>query len=65
MATPDKLYVASEEGLVHVIRPGPQFQLLASNSLGSKCLATPAIARDTLLFRTDSELIAIGKHAPR
>ncbi|HXE54447.1 MAG TPA: PQQ-binding-like beta-propeller repeat protein [Tepidisphaeraceae bacterium] len=61
VATADKLYVVSEEGLVHVLVPGPEFKLVATNSLGAKCLATPAIARDTLLFRTESGLIAIAK----
>jgi hypothetical protein len=32
--------------------------------LAAKCLATPAIARNTLLFRTESGLIAIGKRQP-
>ena len=48
-----------------MIRPGPEFHLLATNSLGSKCLATPAIARNMLLFRTESDLIAIAKQAPQ
>lgn len=61
VGTADKLYLVSEEGLVHVIKPGPEFSLLATNSLGAKCLATPAIAHDTLLFRTESGLLAIGK----
>ena len=42
------------------MQTGPQFHLLATGSLGAKCLATPAIAGDTLLFRTESALIAIG-----
>lgn len=61
VGTANKLYLVSEEGLVHVVKPGPEFSLLATNSLGAKCLATPAIAHDTLLFRTESGLLAIGK----
>lgn len=64
VATADKLYLVSEEGVVHVIKPGPEFHLLATNSLAAKCLATPAIARNTLLFRTESSLIAIDKRQP-
>jgi outer membrane protein assembly factor BamB len=62
VATPDKIFLTSEEGLVHVLQPGPEFKLLATNTLGAKCLATPAIAANTLLFRTESALIAI--HQP-
>lgn len=61
VATAQRFYLVSEEGLVHVIEPGAEFHLVASNSLGAKCLATPAIAHDTLLFRTESGLIAIAK----
>ena len=64
VGTADKLYMVSEEGVVHVIKAGPEFHLLATNSLGAKCLATPAITRDTLLFRTESALIAISKSTP-
>jgi hypothetical protein len=60
VGTATRLYMVSEEGVVHVIEPGPEFHLLATNSLGAKCLATPAIARDTLLFRTESGLIAVS-----
>lgn len=60
VGTADKLYLVSEEGNVAVVQTGPEFRLLATNSLGSKCLAAPAIAGDTLLSRTESALIAIG-----
>ncbi|HSZ59086.1 MAG TPA: PQQ-binding-like beta-propeller repeat protein [Tepidisphaeraceae bacterium] len=60
VATAQRLYLVSEEGLVHVIQPGRDFHLVASNALGTKCLATPAIARDTLLFRTESGLIEVA-----
>jgi outer membrane protein assembly factor BamB len=64
VGTASRIYVVSEEGIVHVIEPGNEFHLLATNSLGARSLATPAIARDTLLFRTESGLIAVSK-APK
>jgi hypothetical protein len=61
VATPDKIFLVSEEGTVNVVQPGRTFNLIATNSLGAKCLATPAIAQNTLLFRTESGLIAIAQ----
>ena len=56
-----KLYFTSEEGDVYVLKPGPAFQTLATNAIGEVCMATPAIARGLLLFRTQRHLIAVGK----
>lgn len=60
VGTANQLYLVSEEGTVAVVKTGPEFHLAATNSLGAKCLATPAISGDTLLFRTESALIAIA-----
>ena len=60
MAADGKIYVASEEGDVYVIKAGPKFELLAKNSLGEVCMATPAISEGTLYFRTQSQLVAIS-----
>lgn len=59
VAADGKLYFTSEEGDVHVVKAGPEFQVLATNSLGETCMATPAISEGTLFFRTRSQLIAI------
>jgi outer membrane protein assembly factor BamB len=59
VAADGKLYYTSEEGDVHVVKPGPQFQLLATNSLGEVCMATPAISEGVLYFRTRTNLVAI------
>ena len=54
-----KVYCAAENGLVYVIKAGPDFEILARNQLGEPCFATPAIAEGTLYFRTTSSLIAV------
>jgi len=59
IAANGKLYFCSEEGNVHVIKAGPEFQLLAKNSLKDLCMATPAISGNTLFFRTQHFLIAV------
>ncbi|REJ70694.1 MAG: hypothetical protein DWQ31_00075 [Planctomycetota bacterium] len=55
-----KIYATSEEGDVFVVAQGDEFQLLATNSFNQRCLATPAIASDSLLFRTESQLYCIA-----
>ena len=54
-----KIYCASENGVVYVLRAGPGFEILARNQLGEPCFATPAIAEGALYFRTTSSLIAV------
>src|SRR5207244_2609995 len=44
VAADGRLFVTSEEGGVRVLKAGPKFVLLAENSLGESCLATPAIS---------------------
>jgi outer membrane protein assembly factor BamB len=59
VAADGKLYYTSEDGEVYVVAPGPQFRLLATNSIGEVCMATPAISEGVLYFRTNASLIAI------
>ncbi len=56
-----KIYFASEEGDVYVIQTGPEFKLLSTNKMGEICMATPAISDGNLFFRTQKNLVAIGK----
>ncbi len=60
VAADGKLYFTSEEGEVHVVKAGPEFEVLATNELGETCMATPAVAAGTLIFRTRHRLTAIG-----
>ncbi len=54
-----KLFCLSEDGDTFVIQAGPEFKLLGKNSLGELCMATPAITRDSLIIRTESQLLRI------
>ena len=60
VAADGKIYCATEEGTVHVIKAGPTLEVLAKNELGEPCLATPAISQGVLYFRTSGSLITIG-----
>jgi outer membrane protein assembly factor BamB len=58
----NRLYVTGKSGAVFVLAGADKYQLLAQNALGEPSFATPAIANETLFFRTESNLIAIGAH---
>jgi outer membrane protein assembly factor BamB len=54
-----KVYLASEEGHVFVLKAGPTFEVLAENDMGESVLATPAVSEGALLYRTQGHLMAI------
>jgi outer membrane protein assembly factor BamB len=55
-----KLYFASEQGAVYVLKAAPKFEVLATNQLGEPCMATPAISAGALFFRTRSHLMCVS-----
>ena len=59
-----KIFATSEDGDTYVIQAGPEFKVLAKNSLGELTLATPAVARGSLVIRTASKLYRIGTRTP-
>jgi len=56
IAADGRIYAVNERGTVFVFAAGDSFELLATNKLGSRCLATPAVARGDLFLRTKTEL---------
>jgi hypothetical protein len=56
-----KIFALSEDGDTFVIQAGRQFKVLGKNSLNEMTLATPAIARGSLIVRTMSKLYRITK----
>jgi len=56
-----KIFLLSEDGDTYVVAAGPEYKLLGKNSLGEMCMATPAIARSSLIVRTDSKLYKITR----
>jgi outer membrane protein assembly factor BamB len=61
VASNGKLYFTSERGAVYVVKPGAAFTVLATNQMDEICMATPAISRETLFFRTQGHVIAIAE----
>jgi hypothetical protein len=54
-----RLYFFSEDGHSRVIAPEKEFKLLAENKLDAGCMATPAVAGDSLIIRTKTDLYRI------
>jgi hypothetical protein len=48
------------KGETFVVRAGEKFELLATNQLGERITASPAISGDAVIYRTDSHLYCIG-----
>ena len=61
VASDGKIYFSSEQGTVYVIKAGKEYELLSTNPMGDICMATPAMDRDAIYFRTQHFLIAIGE----
>lgn len=55
-----KIYVATADGEVIVLRAGADWEVLASNDLGEPMFATPALAPGMIFVRTDGHLYAFG-----
>lgn len=62
-ASNGKIFALSEDGDTYVIEAGPEFKVLGKNSLDEMCMATPAIARGSLIIRTASKLYRIATKA--
>jgi outer membrane protein assembly factor BamB len=55
-----KVYMLSETGEAFVLRAGRQPEVLATNDLGERFLASPAISGRRIFLRSDGTLFAVG-----
>ena len=60
VAADGKIYLSSEDGEIFVVKSGPNYELLATNSMGEVMMATPAISEGMILVRGRSNLFCIG-----
>jgi len=60
VAADGRLYAASEDGDVSVVRAGPEFEVLATMDTGEPNFATPALSGELLVLRTRGHLYGIG-----
>lgn len=61
IGTEKQIYFFNENGVVSVVKTGPEYQLLATNEMTEPVLATPALIGDRLLVRTTRHLFCIGR----
>ncbi len=55
------VYFTSETGETFVLEAGRRARLLATNDLGERFLASPAISRARIFLRGDRRLVAVGR----
>jgi outer membrane protein assembly factor BamB len=60
VAAAGRVYFVSEEGVTSVVKAGTAFELLATNELGERALASPALDEGTVFLRTESHLWRLG-----
>ena len=56
-----KIYLLDEEGKTTVIAPGKKYEVLATNTLEGRTLATPAMVDHSVFLRTDTHLYRLEK----
>jgi hypothetical protein len=56
-----KVYVASQEGVVTVLKPGRTFEVIAKNTLDGTLMASPLALDGSLVIRGGSALYRFGK----
>jgi outer membrane protein assembly factor BamB len=60
VASDGKIYLASEDGDVFVVKAGPKYELLATNKVGEVMMASPAISDGLLIVRGLNHIFAFG-----
>ena len=61
VAADGKIYLPGEDGDIFVVKAGPKFELLATNSMSELLMATPAISSGMMFVRTQHHVFAIGR----
>jgi outer membrane protein assembly factor BamB len=61
VAADGKIFMASEPGVVSVVKPGPDWQVLQTNDMGEEIYATPVILDGRIYLRTKSALYCFAE----
>jgi len=56
VAADGKIFLAGEDGHIAVVRPGPEWELLAVNEIGESLYATPALSEGQIYVRSSEAL---------
>jgi outer membrane protein assembly factor BamB len=60
VASDGKLYLASEDGDVFVVKTGPKYELLSKNPVGEVMMASPAISDGLIIVRGRNHVFGFG-----
>jgi outer membrane protein assembly factor BamB len=55
------VYFLNDDGVMNVIKPGPEFVRVTSNDVGEKCFASPALSDGQIFIRGDKHLFCVGQ----
>ncbi len=62
IASEGRIYLSNNAGATFVVKAGKAFELLATNTLGERITASPAVSGDDLFYRTDSHVYCIREN---
>jgi outer membrane protein assembly factor BamB len=57
------LYFLNDDGVMHVVKAGAKFELVARNELGEKTYASPAVSDGQMFLRSFKHLYCLGQAA--
>ena len=55
------VYMPNDDGVITIIKPGTQFEMVAQNSIGERMNASPAISNGKIYLRGDAHIFCIGE----
>jgi outer membrane protein assembly factor BamB len=58
------VFFLADDGVMKIVRPGPQLDVVAQNELGEHCYASPAISDGRVYLRGEKNLYCIGSSHP-
>ena len=61
VAADGRIYLSSEDGDIFVVKAGAEFQLLGTNPMGERLMATPALSDGRMYVRGEKNLFAVGR----
>jgi outer membrane protein assembly factor BamB len=61
VASDGRIYLSSEDGDIFVAKAGAAFELLSTNPMGERLMATPALSDGRMFVRGERHVFAIGR----
>jgi hypothetical protein len=55
-----RVYCLNDEGVMNVLKAGPEFERVAQNEIGERCFASAAISQGRIFLRGERHLFCIG-----